>query len=141
MIFNCCSSGFQIAKKMCISRDANFFYLIILFLANSLRDERFEFLAEFWIVAKQSLNSFASLSQFGFVVAEPATALLEDSVFNAKVDDFAYLADAFAKHDFEFGFAERRSNLVFDNFYTGEVSYNLIAILDGTGFADVETYR
>src|SRR5206468_196114 len=74
------------------------------------------------------------------LVAVPGTGLLDDALGRAHVDDFALTRDALAVHDFEFGFAKRRSDLVLHDLHARLVADHFLAILDGADAADVEAH-
>ena len=56
----------------------------------------------------------------------------------AEVEQIAFARDAFAVDDVEFGFAERRRDLVLHDFDLGAVADDLVAILDGGDAADID---
>ena len=87
------------------------------------------------------LRGITSLSQLGSIVAEERSALLDDTIFNAKIDKLAGTADAFAKHDVKLCLAEWRCNLVLYNLHAHLVTQYLIAGLDAGHSADIEAYR
>ena len=71
------------------------------------------FLTKFRIVGKHILGGIASLRQFASAVAEPRTALGNDSEFHSKVYNFTYTVDALAEGYFELCLTEWRSYFVF----------------------------
>lgn len=70
-----------------------------------------------------------TLADFCAVVAVPCTGFLNDVMFDAQVNQFAFPADAFTVKNIEFGLTERRRNFVFDDFDFGFVTNNVIAFL------------
>ena len=59
---------------------------------------------------------------------------------NAQVEDLALTRGTFAIEDVELGALERRRDLVLDDLDASLVADDLVALLDGTGAADVQTH-
>src|SRR5690606_26631424 len=74
-------------------------------------------------------------------IAEPRARLVDDTGFNAQVNDFALAGNTRAVHDVEFGLLERWRNLVLDHFDPGFVADDFVTLLDGANAANVQAYR
>src|SRR5262245_4421660 len=90
------------------------------------------------VVAERVLSVVAPLAQPLALVREPCAGLVDDLVLDADVDQLAEPRDSLAVHDVELGFAERRRDLVLDDFDLGAIPYDVLAVLDLSDAADVE---
>src|SRR5262245_11882581 len=90
------------------------------------------------VVAERVLSVVASLAQPLALVREPRAGLVDDLVLDADVDQLAEPRYSLAIHDVELGFAERRRDLVFDDFDFSAIPYDVLAVLDLRDAADVE---
>src|SRR5690349_14330052 len=104
-------------------------------------DLGFDVARDFRMLLQEHAGIFLALANALALVAVPGAGLLDDVLRAAHVDDLAFARDALPVHDLEFGFAERRGNLVLDHFDAGLVADDLFAILDGADATDVETHR
>ena len=96
---------------------------------------------EFRVVAQYCLRGLLALAELRASIAVPRTALLEDAEVDAKVNDLAHTADAFAIHDFELGTAEGRRHFVLHYLDFHLVAHHFVAVLNGRRLADVEAHR
>ena len=99
-----------------------------------------QFVEKFRVILEQCLAGIGTLSEFRTAIAIPAAALFDDIVGYSQAEYLAGTADTFAKHDVELSLAERRSHLVLYYLYANQITYYLIAILDGCSFADIQTH-
>src|SRR5262249_37564196 len=87
------------------------------------------------------LGGLTPLTKHPFVVTEERAALVNDTEFDAQVNDLARFADAaFKEHDVEFSFAERRGHLVLGHAHFGAVANGVATLLDALDTADVEAH-
>lgn len=100
----------------------------------------FQFGRKFGIVLDDFLHGITSLSEPGFAIAEPGSALADDTQLYAKVNDFAAVRYALAKSDFKFSLAEGRRHLVLDYANTHLIAYRRIAVLERRDATDVKAY-
>ena len=100
----------------------------------------FQFIEKLRVILEQCLAGIGTLSEFRTALAIPAAALFDDIVGYSQTEYLAGTADAFAKHDVELCLAERRSHLVLHNLYANQITYYLIAVLDGCSLADIQTH-
>src|SRR6266540_951630 len=98
------------------------------------------FVAPRWVVAERVLSVVAPLAQPLALVREPCAGLVDDLVLDADVDQLAEPRYSLAIHDVELGFAERRRDLVLDDFDLGAIPYDVLAVLDLREAADVEAH-
>ena len=81
--------------------------LLLLRRFHRLAHFRLDFVGERRIGLEELLDRVAALSEFAVAVGEPRTALLDDSVIHAEVDDLADLGDSLAEDDVELGLLEK----------------------------------
>src|SRR6059036_1787363 len=93
------------------------------------------------IVLQELAGIFTALAETFALEREPCAAFVDDVFVDGKVDEVALARYAFAVHDVEFGFTERRRNFVLDDFHFGPASDNIIAILDGSDSPHVRAHR
>src|SRR5271155_5561805 len=74
-----------------------------------LPDRRLDLFGDIGIAFEECLGVFAALADALAVIGEPGAGLFDDAGFDAEIDQFAGLGDAFAIHDVEFDLLERRS--------------------------------
>ena len=96
-----------------------------------------DFIGHVSVVAEIFKHSFSALTDLFIVVAEPASALLDDALFNSNVNHTAKGGDACAVKDVKLCNFERRCNFVFDNLCFDVVANNFGAVLEGVCLADV----
>src|SRR5690606_5766053 len=101
----------------------------------------FQLAQQLRIVTQELLGVLATLPKALGIVGEPRAGLLDDASLDAEVDDLARLGNALAVHDVELDLLEGRSELVLDDLDAGLVADDLVAVLDRTDAADVETHR
>src|SRR4051812_9360933 len=87
------------------------------------------------------LGGFAALGDVFALVGIPGTRLGDYFVLNGQVYDITFAADALIVHNVEFGFAERRRHLIFDDFDAYVVADNRVTLFDLTDTADIHTHR
>src|SRR5687768_16293966 len=88
----------------------------------------FNFIGKLRIIEHYLFYCITTLSEFITVIAEPASAFLNNSQFNTHIDYFTCLGDAFSKNDIEFSATERRGHFIFYNFHFYTVAYRFISI-------------
>src|SRR5208282_1976141 len=82
----------------------------------------------------------AALSDTLALEAEPGAAFLDHVLFHAQIEQVAFHGDAFAVHDVELGFPERRGHLVLHHFGPGAVADYHITVLQRGDPADVDAH-
>ena len=97
-------------------------------------------ITEFRIILEQILGGIAPLCQFAALIGEPRATLLHDTLFRAKVNQFAHLRYPLTSGDFKFGLAEWGCHLVFHHLYAHLVSYDILTILDRGDTTDVKAH-
>ena len=93
------------------------------------------------IVLQELLRVLAPLAEPLAAVREPRAALLDDPLVDAEIEQVAGLRDAFAVHDVELGFAERRRDLVLHHLDARAAADDDVAVLDAGDAPDVEPHR
>src|SRR5690554_5780644 len=106
---------------------------------NGLHNFGFQFFGQFGIIQYQILNGFASLSQLGFAITEPAAAFLNDVQIYAQIHNLTGFGDALTVHNVEFGLTEGRRYFVLDHFHAGLVAHHLIAVFQLRNTTDIQT--
>ena len=76
----------------------------------------FDFFIKGFVFFEGGLGGIPALSKLGPVVAEPATALLDDVVLLGEVYEGAYRGDALVIHDVELSISEGWCHFIFDDF-------------------------
>ncbi|CWS35405.1 Uncharacterised protein [Neisseria meningitidis] len=97
-----------------------------------------DFVGNFGIFLQPDADVVFALTDFRAVVAVPRAGFVDDVVFHADVDQFAFPTDAFSVEDVKLCLTERGGDFVFDDFDAGFVAQYLFAFFDGSGAADVE---
>src|SRR5689334_5753938 len=93
------------------------------------------------IVFQELACVFTALADALAFVAEPRAALFDHVLRGAQIQQVAFFRNTLAVNDVEFGFAERRRDLVLHYLDLGAVSDHALAIFDGRDAADVEPHR
>src|SRR3989441_5897632 len=81
------------------------------------------------IVFQELTRVFTALTETFALEREPRAALFDDVLVDGKVEQVTLARYAFSVQDVEFGFTERRRDLVLDDFDFGPATDNFIAIL------------
>ena len=79
------------------------------------QDFGFNLFDEFRILFKENASLVAALTKPRFSVAEPGTALLDNSIIDSHVDQVADQTDSASAQHVELSDSERRGDLIFDN--------------------------
>lgn len=95
---------------------------------------------EFRVFAQRVLGVFAALTEPLALVRKPRARFFDNPVGDAEVNDFTHARDAFAIHNVELGFSERRRDLVLRDLDLRAIADNLFAVLDLSGAADVNAH-
>ena len=95
----------------------------------------FDFFAKLGVVAQEIACVFPALSDADIAVGEPCAGLCDDFVCNAHIENGTFLRNAFTVDNVELGNAERRRNLVFNDFDARAVSDGRIALFQRVDFA------
>src|ERR1041384_6358883 len=98
-------------------------------------------LEDFWLVLQSLLPLLAPLAQPLALVREPGAALFDDPIIRREIEQVAFLRNAFAVHDVEFAFAERRRDFIFRDLHFRAIADDAIAVLDCANAANVQTKR
>src|SRR5688572_15059866 len=101
----------------------------------------FDLLERLRIFAQEALGVFAPLSEPLAAIREPGTALFDDAFVDGEVEQISLARDAFAVHDIEFGFTERRGDLVLDDLHARATTDDRVAILDAGNAANIDAHR
>lgn len=88
----------------------------------------FDFFAKLGVVAQEIACVFPALSDADIAVGEPCAGLCDDFVCNAHIENGTFLRNTFTVDNVELGNAERRRNLVFNDFDARAVSDRRIAL-------------
>src|SRR5690606_14099506 len=92
-------------------------------------------------VLDREFGGVAALADKFAFERNPRAALFENLMLEAEVEQRARGGNAFVEHDVEFGFGERRSDLVLNNFDLGAVAHNFaVGRLDLIAAADVDAH-
>src|ERR1700722_15154503 len=75
------------------------------------------------------------------LVAVPRTGFLHQIVQHTDLDEFAFLGDSRAVHDFELSLAKRWRHFVLDHLDPRHRPDHFLAILDGADAADIHAHR
>ena len=82
-----------------------------------------------------------ALTDLVAVVRVPGTRLLDDVMYHAKLDDFAFTRNTFTVENIEQRLAKRRRDLVLDDLHPRFIADDFLAALDRANAADVEPHR
>ena len=82
-----------------------------------------------------------TLADTFLAIAVPGARLVDNLVFDSKLDDLAFARNAFAIENVEVGLLERRRHLVLHNLGARFRTDDLFALLDSASAADVDTHR
>src|SRR5437867_7453381 len=93
------------------------------------------------VILQELARIFAALAKTFTLVGEPGPALFDDAFFDGKIEQVAFARDAFAVHDVELRFTERRSDLVFDDLHFGAASNHFVSIFNGSDSPHIHSNR
>src|SRR5579883_2109024 len=100
-----------------------------------------ESLPDVRIVFQELARVLAALANAIALVAEPGSALLDDVLRDAEIDQVAFPRDAFPVNHVELGFAEWRGDFILDYLDLGPPADYVIAVLDRGDAPDVQPHR
>ena len=103
-------------------------------------DFRVEFFENFGIRLQKFHGLISALSDLFVVVAEPASALLHESVFNRQIQNASHVGNARAVHDVELRDFERRRDFVLDDFCFDVVANDVAAVFERVRFPYFDTH-
>src|SRR5437867_12803658 len=109
--------------------------------AHNFSQREFDPAAIIGIVFQELTRVFTALTETFALEREPRAALFDDILIDGKVEQVALARYAFSVQDVEFGFTERRSDLVLDDFDFGSAADNVIAILNRSDSPYVGAHR
>src|SRR5579862_1025319 len=92
---------------------------------------RRDLLEKIGILAQEIAHVLATLPETHVAIREPGAALVDDVGVDAHVEHAAGVRDALVVQDVELGRAERRGDLVLDNFDFDTAADDVEALLDG----------
>src|SRR5438132_2550126 len=93
------------------------------------------------VLAQVVADVISTLAETLVAVRHPRPALVEDPVFNRRVDQRSLARDAFIEEDAELGGPKRRRDLVLDDLDLHPVPDRIEPVLDDFDLADVQAYR
>src|SRR5207253_1783737 len=83
----------------------------------------------------------SSLSHSFSFIGEPSAALLDDSLFDAQVDEITFLGNSRPVQDVELSFPKGRSHFVLYDFDFGATAGYFVAVFDRSHASYVDTNR
>src|SRR5688500_13317785 len=110
-------------------------------LCDFLTNFCFDFISKGWIILQEGFNSFTTLPKFIIIVAEPASALLNNAHFNTCVEDLSDLGNSFSKHKVKFSCTERRSHFILNHLHLNTVSNCFFTVFDLGHSTDIQAHR
>ena len=90
------------------------------------------------IFLQRLLGILAALAQAFAFIGKPGATLLNYPIVRRQIQQIAYARDAFAVHDVELGFAERRRDFVLGHLHLRAIADDAIAVFDRANTANVE---
>ena len=100
----------------------------------------FDLVADIRVILEIIQHLFTTLAYLHIIVAEPASALLNDVEINCGVDNLAHLGNALTVQYIELRGLEGRRNLVLYDLALGAVADYLAAVLDRLAAAHLDTH-
>ena len=97
---------------------------------HDLAESKFDAASIVGVVFQELARVFPALAQAFTLEREPCAALIDDVLFDSEIEQVAFARDTFAIHDVEFGFAERRSNLVLHDLHLRAAADDFVSIFD-----------
>src|SRR5262249_13150785 len=104
-----------------------------------LTDLLLDFGANFLVILQELLGVLAALAKPFAIVREPCTALLNNVLLGADIDDAAFLGNAFAIHNIDIRLLKRRRDFVLYNLDLRAVADDVVALFDRLHAANVKT--
>src|SRR5690606_34117829 len=101
----------------------------------------FQFQGDLGILLEVVAGVLLALADALAAVAVPGAGLVDELGVHAQLDQFALAADALAVQDLGDDLLERGRHLVLDHLDAGLVADDLVALLDRTDAADVQSHR
>src|SRR5947207_1457657 len=74
-------------------------------------------LQDYWLILQRLLRVLATLAESLALVREPRTTLFNYAIIRRKIEQVAFLRNAFAVHDVKLGFAEWRRDFILRDFH------------------------
>src|SRR5439155_24429885 len=109
--------------------------------AHDFSQREFNAAAIIGIVFQELACVFTALTEAFALEREPRAALFDDVFVDGKIKQVALARYAFAVQDVEFGFTERRRDLVLNDFDFGSASDNVVAVLNGSDSPHIGAHR
>src|SRR5579863_10224097 len=92
------------------------------------------------VLLEVSTGVFAALPDALSAIAEPGAGLLDHVLHDTDVDEIPLTRSALAVKNVEFGFFERRSDLVLDDLNPRPIAHHVLAVFDRRDTADIDTH-